>query len=121
MLFPYNLVPRYELSSHMFLFCFYSWSYILNNISSIVIFNIFGMTIHVFLNLFRKIYPPFVQIFITCLICSRAFFSPPLKVKRRVGNNADKCIKFLTGSLKLFYLQIDIPIPYCLLFERKKH
>ena len=61
----------------MFLLCFYSWPYILNNDKfSIIRFNIFSRTVHAFCNLFWKIFRLFGQILITCLKCSRASSSP---------------------------------------------
>ena len=49
--------------------------YTLNDqISSSAVVNVFSMTVHVFCNLFWKIYSLFGQILITCLKCPRASF-----------------------------------------------
>ena len=65
-----------QLSSTFYIF--YPWPYKLNvQTSSRHSFNIFSIAFHVFRNLFWKIYPPFGQILIPCLKCSRASFLKP--------------------------------------------
>ena len=60
----------------MRLLCFYRWPNLLNlkTVSREPDY-VFRNTVHVFANLFLKIRPLFGQILITCLKCSRAFFS----------------------------------------------
>ena len=72
------------LSAHMFLFCFYPWSWILKvRLSSNSLINAFIFVVHIFHNLYWRIFLLFRQILITCLKCSRASFSPSYSEKRR--------------------------------------
>ena len=65
------------LSVHLFLFCFYVWSYILYvQIYSGSSAKISSIMIHVFCNLFKKICPLFGKVLFTCWKCSRASFLP---------------------------------------------
>lgn len=63
------------LSTHMFFFCFYPWTYKLNvQTSNCKSDDIFIIAVLASRNFFSAIYPLFVQILITCLKCFRASF-----------------------------------------------
>ena len=88
-----------------YVFCFHSWPYVLNvPLFSSNLINFFSMSVHIFRNLFRNIYPLFWQILITCFRCSRAFFWILLIAKRGAGDELDaKCHQvYYIGALRIY-------------------
>ena len=94
--FPLTLI---SLSADMFLYRFYPWPYILNvQASSCKTADIFSIAVHVFHNLFWKIFILLGQILITCLKSSRtSFLLSSYSKKMRWGRGS----KYLSILLKL--------------------
>ena len=107
------------------LYCFYPWPYILNvQIWSHKTIDIFSVAIDVFLNLFWKICPLFMQILITCLKCFRAsFFAFLLQRKHALETRLPMInLIFPTSLLFLFNVNVQccaVPFIYITVLQEK--